>query len=485
MKAQVRILTGARSGHTEVFSKSYVGIGRHPASDLRFDPERDLDVSARHAALLRQGAQWHVRDLGSRNGTFVNGHPIQSDTKLDDTDQIRFGPEGPAFEFRLVPDGTPDGVQQRATRASAPQAAPAAPRATSGHASVEGRGEGSTTERVRVEVARYTRLHRGVTIGLVAVLLLGAGAFVLYNRQQSAVRERAIAAMQARTDRTLQTAERAIAQLQGRVEGLAQALERSHSQVERLQSQLTSARRTGDRAEVAALERQLTDATQALSYQRAAAEVDYRGIVDANQRAVAMVIVRFPNGDVSSGTAFAVSRDGVLLTNRHVVTGERGDRTPVELGVQFADSDQFFPARLLGVSDDADLALIKTDVRGGVPAAQALNARPDTLRQGDPVAIIGFPLGTSLAMDFSNRNRMIARTTFTAGTVSKVLADNIQIDGYSTVGGSGSPIFDGNGEVVAILYGAPKETGGRMIYSVPASFAVSLLRRLGGQTDRR
>ncbi len=108
MKAQLKILTGARAGYTEVFSKAYIGIGRHPASDLRFDPERDLDVSTRHAAIVAQQDRWYVRDLGSRNGTLVNGHRITRDTNLSDTDQVRFGDEGPIVEFRLTPAGTPD-----------------------------------------------------------------------------------------------------------------------------------------------------------------------------------------------------------------------------------------------------------------------------------------------------------------------------------------------------------------------------------------
>lgn len=333
----------------------------------------------------------------------------------------------------------------------------------------------STTERIRVEVRRQTRQHQALVIALSVVLVTGAGGFYLYSRQQAAEREQTIAAMQARTDSILRAADRAITQLQGRVQGLGTALERSQSQIEQLTSQLRTARRSGDRDEIAALERRLADATQALNYQQAAAEVDYRDVVGANQQAVAMVYVRFPNGDVASGTGFAVTTDGVMLTNRHVVRGARGDRQPAELGVQFADSDQFYPARLLAISPDVDLAVIKTDIRGGVNAVRGLNRRPDTLRQGDPVAIIGFPLGTDLAMDMSSRNRTIARTTFTAGTVSKVLADNIQVDGYSAVGASGSPIFDQQGQVIGILFGSPEGAEGRVLYTVPSSHALRLL----------
>src|SRR5207249_9497409 len=63
-----------------VFTKAYIGLGRHPLSDVRFDAERDLDVSSRHAALVRKPEGYLLQDLGSRNGTYVNGTRITGDT---------------------------------------------------------------------------------------------------------------------------------------------------------------------------------------------------------------------------------------------------------------------------------------------------------------------------------------------------------------------------------------------------------------------
>ena len=165
MKAQLHILSGARAGQIEVYSAKEITVGRHPSNDLRFDPEQDLDVSTRHAVIARSGNHWVVRDLQSRNGTLVNGHKIAGDTKLDDTDQIRFGAEGPKVEFRLVADSVPDtilGDTEVPTRdrpkmpadgakpAPVSTPAPAGPRVT---ASAPG---GSTTQRIRVEVAKQT-----------------------------------------------------------------------------------------------------------------------------------------------------------------------------------------------------------------------------------------------------------------------------------------------------------------------------------------
>ncbi|NIM50042.1 MAG: FHA domain-containing protein [Gemmatimonadales bacterium] len=475
MKAQLRILSGARTGHTEVFSIARIGIGRHPASDLQFDPERDLDVSARHATIILENDEWLVRDLGSRNGTLVNGHRISRVTKLDDTDQIRFGEHGPTLEFRLVPEGTPDGVVARAAAPEKPPPAEGPVRATG---ATEEPRRMSTTERIRVEVRRETRTLRRTTVVLFATLLAVAAAFFYQNHRQESLRQREIATIQARTDSLLRVADQAVQVLQGQVEGLANALRQSQDQVGRLRQQLATAQAVGNQADVEVLKDQLAAATQALRYQELAARVDYRGIVESNQRATAIIWVEFGPGEVSTGTAFAVRSDGTLLTNRHVVAGEDGSRRPRQIAIQFADSRQVVPARLLGTSREADLAAVKVDFDGGVPTVQGLNGRPDTLHQGDPVAVIGFPLGPDLPMATGGGGRPIAKSSFSAGSVSKVLQDLIQVDGYGTHGASGSPIFDRTGQVVAILFGGQQGSGGRIVFGVPANYAIRLLQSL-------
>ncbi|MET9898746.1 FHA domain-containing protein [Streptomyces sp. NPDC006446] len=72
-------------------------IGRDPASGLRLNHET---VSRVHAELSRQSGVWVLRDLGSTNGTTVNGRRVIGASVVQDGDQIGFG----RMLFRLASD---------------------------------------------------------------------------------------------------------------------------------------------------------------------------------------------------------------------------------------------------------------------------------------------------------------------------------------------------------------------------------------------
>jgi S1-C subfamily serine protease len=72
-----------------------------------------------------------------------------------------------------------------------------------------------------------------------------------------------------------------------------------------------------------------------------------------------------------------------------------------------------------------------------------------------------------------------ARTTTTAGTVSKRITDVLQIDSYAGRGSSGSPVFDVHGFVVGVIYGGEAESRGRIVYAVPAEKLAAFLAAAG------
>ncbi|UCD24750.1 MAG: FHA domain-containing protein [Gemmatimonadota bacterium] len=75
------------------FEQSF-SIGRDSANDVTIDDPR---VSLRHAEVSLQDGQWFIRDLGSSNGTFVDGDRVER-TRLSGTKQVRLGFKGPRLE---------------------------------------------------------------------------------------------------------------------------------------------------------------------------------------------------------------------------------------------------------------------------------------------------------------------------------------------------------------------------------------------------
>ncbi|MFI5975260.1 FHA domain-containing protein [Streptomyces sp. NPDC051452] len=69
-------------------------IGRDPSSGLRLNHET---VSRAHAELSRQGGLWVLKDLGSTNGTTVNGRRVTGSVVVREGDQVAFG----RMAFRL------------------------------------------------------------------------------------------------------------------------------------------------------------------------------------------------------------------------------------------------------------------------------------------------------------------------------------------------------------------------------------------------
>ena len=75
-------------------------VGRDPGNDLVLEDPR---VSSRHARLQWQSSRWTLVDLASKNGTFVNGMPVE-DTPLTDEDWISFGGLLSRFEVLSADD---------------------------------------------------------------------------------------------------------------------------------------------------------------------------------------------------------------------------------------------------------------------------------------------------------------------------------------------------------------------------------------------
>jgi pSer/pThr/pTyr-binding forkhead associated (FHA) protein len=86
---KLQVLAGAKQGAEIPLKKDKFVIGR--ASDCTLRAGSDA-ISRHHCLLRRVDEKVTVRDLGSRNGTYVNDRRIEGETPLEDGDELRVGP---------------------------------------------------------------------------------------------------------------------------------------------------------------------------------------------------------------------------------------------------------------------------------------------------------------------------------------------------------------------------------------------------------
>jgi len=140
--------------------------------------------------------------------------------------------------------------------------------------------------------------------------------------------------------------------------------------------------------------------------------------------------------------------------------------------VKYANTDVLLHAHVAQLPSDTsvDLALIQVEEPGRYPSVRGIARSLDELHPGSPVATIGFPHALDSPMQGD-----VVKTSLTAGTLSKLLPDLLQVDAYASHGSSGSPIFDERGWVIGVVYGGDPQSGGRLTYAVPSSKLVQLL----------
>jgi len=100
-----------------LLTKEYTSVGRRPYNDIVID---NLAVSGEHAVLHLQGGEVAIEDLGSTNGTYVNGKPVRR-SPLHHGDTVQVG----KFTLRLLEDNNPTPLRP-STMAPLPEPLPTA-----------------------------------------------------------------------------------------------------------------------------------------------------------------------------------------------------------------------------------------------------------------------------------------------------------------------------------------------------------------------
>jgi len=178
---------------------------------------------------------------------------------------------------------------------------------------------------------------------------------------------------------------------------------------------------------------------------------------------------------ISSGSGAIIdAREGIIVTNNHVVEGGR------KFTVDMIDG-RIFDAVLIGTDKATDLAVLKIEAPSvpGLGLSQIDVVNSDTLRTGDLAFAVGYPLGLD--------------QTLTMGVISGMgrsgmgdrIEDYIQTDAAVNSGNSGGPLLDSRGRLIGINTSILSGGGGGndgIAFAVPSRilmYVVAQLRETG------
>jgi serine protease Do len=185
----------------------------------------------------------------------------------------------------------------------------------------------------------------------------------------------------------------------------------------------------------------------------------------------------------SAGTGFLVG-NGLVATNRHVAEPWYGDRESEALVARGASTTLeslivFFPGSpkavklsAVSVSKSLDLAILRTETSDAVEGLPVLPLAKTAGSPGQPVTLIGYPMGIA-GMLAKSPNRVYERLTYrsndiaaakqlaelslirpsvTYGHLGDVINDKLIYDAPTAHGASGGPVFNGSGEVIGVNF---------------------------------
>ena len=469
-----------------------VTLGRDPSCTIHLDAGQFPQVSAQHARISARDGALEVTDLGSRNGTLVNGVRTESRV-LGNGDVIQLGEHGP--RFAVVRDAGLDETMEVAP-------------ARSSRGGFGAMGESTVTnlraaigaadhKEVEDAVSTSSRRSLGIAVGL-SVLVLGLAAGGIYvvgasGRKESddlrAMNEKLRADIQMQREeltvqRTQSESQRdAVAAerdaLAARIQSIEEGRDGASGELEErvarelagLKGELDAANTKLNLFDPVNLERERLREVQQVHKSVVLIEATTRFRDSQSRRR--LYVSRSRDGrelanlefegklveQESTGSGFCISADGYVLTNAHVVRPvERKEQVDgpgglvfdveTELQVVFTDTDRRYPAQVMRVStnEKEDLAVIKIEPFEGMPVIESFTTETPPPPAGTEVYLFGFPLGKLVLQD---GDRVVASTF--KGILSREVGGYLQIDASVHPGNSGGPVTDAAGRVIGIV----------------------------------
>ena len=178
---------------------------------------------------------------------------------------------------------------------------------------------------------------------------------------------------------------------------------------------------------------------------------------------------RQPRRRPGEGSGFVVDSKGYIMTNRHVVAD--ADRVQV----RFADEEGFIDAKVIGVDEETDLAVVKVDP-GSRQLSIAHLGNSDGVSVGDWAIAIGSPFGFRESVTVG----IISAESREVDGASRSFQKFFQTDAAINPGNSGGPLVNTRGEVIGINTAIVSRTGAYqgLGFALPSNVAVGVYNQI-------
>lgn len=493
--------TSSRAGQSQAIDQDRTLVGRSRECDLSFDPEKDKEVSGKHGELLWMAGRLTYRDVGSTNGSFLNGTPVTGAVHVSTGDTLQFGRSGPKVRFTMVEGSLPPEVLGATIAAddlgqTVPSAFPKRPASRPALSDVP---PIAAQQPVAPVVIQRGGGAAGWFVALIALAALGAGAFFAREELLAA---RATGEQQA--DQATFGAELLggidLAPLlsQGLDEeqlGEFNLLESRYQDIVQQAKEAAQDKSLGKEerdAKLLAFQEELNNTAESLAELQASARKtgDWSELANEFAESIFLVVVQHfdSKGKVvstSTGTGFVVDANGILGTNAHVAHSidgpkPKGAKSRAVVVIQNSTGLMFNVKRWVAHEDydkssvdSPDVALIWFDRDHKTEGTVTINALPladservQALAVGQHLGTLGFPGELSgqylRGIDLDSRTAPGTVATFKDGWITKLTDFKRQVGktparrylihhSASLSGGtSGSPMFNGDGQVIAV-----------------------------------
>ncbi len=495
-------LTGSRRGTTEALIEDTVRIGTASDADIHVPADRERAVASHHATLHRRGQTYQLRAEPGR-AVWVNGEPVD-EMVLASGDVLRVGEDGPRLRFRIYQSGHPLYRSMAEVLEDCVDCAQIESASPIGRAAI-------FFKMAPVGIATGTSPRFRGSLLLIALLLATAALTVhslrLGQRLKSEqMRIAGIAEMLAKTESEALTVDdlgEVRAELENSLTGTVERLEL-------LEERAGASRRV------------IGEASASIVFLQGS-----YGFVDPeNGKPLRFMVgpdggpVLDPSGSPAvtlegsgpvlesqfTGTGFVATEDGLILTNRHVAVPWDFDDAAKMIASQGLQPSFFrfqgylrgiaepFDVTLVAKSETADVAVLKCSlIASQVPPLPLAEASP---QPGDEVIVLGYPTGirallartdisfvnqlmTGGDLDFWKVARRLAEAGHiaplaTRGIIGQVTPAAVVYDAETTSGGSGGPVINLDGQVIAVNMAILPEFGGSNL-GVPVEEARKLL----------